>query len=250
MADGRIRVGIGGWNYEPWRGTFFPPGLPKTRELDHASRQVTAIEINGTYYGSQKPETFAKWRDAVPDDFVFTVKASRFCTNRKILAEAGGSIEKFLTQGITELGAKLGPILWQFAATKTFDEADIAAFLALLPDKQDGVALRHALEVRHDSFDDPRFVALARRHNAAIVYADTKYPTLAEQTADFTYARLLGSVEAEPLGYPAADLDRWAETARQWAKNGRDVFVFFIAGEKARNPAAAMALIDRLRTSA
>lgn len=246
---GRIRIGIGGWNYEPWRGTFFPEGLPKTKELEYASRQLTAIEINGTFYGSQKPATFAKWRDATPDGFVFTLKASRYCTNRKVLAEAEGSIEKFLTQGITELGDKLGPILWQFAATKRFDPQDFERFLALLPEAQDGVPLRHALEVRHESFEDPAFIALATRHKAAVVFADSpKYPTIPDQTADFTYARLLNAVEEEDTGYSGSELDHWADVAQKWAggKTPRDVFVFFINGAKVRAPAAARALIERV----
>ena len=259
-----IRIGIGGWNYEPWRGTFFPQGLPKTKELEHASRQLTAIEINGTFYGSQKPATFAKWRDATPDGFVFTLKASRYCTNRKVLAEAEGSIEKFLTQGITELGDKLGPILWQFAATKTFDPDDFAAFLALLPAEQDGLPLRHALEVRHESFKDPAFIALAAKHKAAIVFADSpKYPSIADQTGDFTYARLLNAEEEIETGYPADALDRWAGVAKGWERGEaprdldyvaaptptpgpRDIFLFFINGAKVRAPAAAQALIARL----
>lgn len=264
MSMARIHVGIGGWNYDPWRGTFYPSDLPKSRELDYATRHLTAIEINATYYGSQKPATFAKWRDAAPDGFVFTVKASRYCTNRKVLAEAEGSIEKFAAQGLAELGDKLGPILWQFAATKAFDPDDFAAFLALLPGSRDGIRLRHALEVRHDSFRDPAFLALARKHQAAVVFADSDdYPQIADQTADFTYARLLRAREDEAEGYAPDALDRWAETARAWAGSGRpeglhyieeskpaqaprDVFLFFINGAKVRAPAAAQALIRRL----
>ena len=263
MASGAIRIGIGGWNYEPWRGTFFPADLPKTRELEHAARRLTAIEINGTFYGSQKPATFAKWREATPDGFVFTLKASRYCTNRKVLADGAPSVEKFLTQGIVELGDRLGPILWQFAATKAFDADDFARFLDLLPGSQNGLPLRHALEVRHESFRDPAFLALARERNAAVVFADTKYVSIADQTADFTYARLLGAQEEEPQGYPATDLDRWADAARAWARGEapegldyvetpeaksakRDVFLFFINGAKVRAPAAAEALIERV----
>jgi uncharacterized protein YecE (DUF72 family) len=246
MTAGAIRIGIGGWNYDPWRGTFYPEGLPKTRELEHAARQLTAIEINGTYYGSQKPPTFAKWRDSTPEGFVFTLKASRYCTNRKVLADGAGSIEKFVTQGITELGDRLGPILWQFAATKQFDREDFGRFLALLPEKQGGLALRHALEVRHESFTDPAFLELAREHNAAVVFADTKYPTIPEQTADFTYARLLGATEEEPEGYTPAELDHWATAAQAWAEGGRNVFIYFINGAKVRAPAAAQALIRRV----
>jgi uncharacterized protein YecE (DUF72 family) len=247
MNPGPIHVGIGGWTFEPWRGTFYPPGLPQARELEHAGRHLTAIEINGTFYRSQSPASFAKWRDAVPEGFVFTVKASRFCTNRKVLAEAGESIAKFARQGLTELGEKLGPILWQFAATKTFDAADIAAFLALLPRTQDGVILRHAIEPRHESFRDPAFFALCREAGVAVVFAEAeKYPRFDEQTAPFTYARIQTAREDLPEGYSNAELDRWAEQARAWAEHGREVFLFFISGAKVRNPAAAQALIARL----
>lgn len=247
MADGRIRVGIGGWTYEPWRGTFFPKGLPHARELEHAASHVSAIEINGTYYRLQSPDSFRKWAAAVPDDFVFTVKASRYCTNRKVLAEAGESIDRFLGQGLTELGAKLGPILWQFMGTKHFDAEEFAAFLALLPESRDGVRLRHALEVRHESFNDPAFFEMARRANAAVVFADSReHPCFPEQTADFTYARLQDAEEAEPAGYTAEALDRWAEQAKAWRDGGRDVFVFMINGAKVRAPAAAEALMARL----
>jgi uncharacterized protein YecE (DUF72 family) len=247
MAEGRIRVGIGGWSYEPWRGTFFPPGLPKTRELEHAASRLTAIEINATYYGSQKPESFAKWAAAAPPEFVFTVKASRFCTGRRVLADSGESVERFVGQGITRLGEALGPILWQFLPTKKFDREDFAAFLKLLPASREGIALRHAIEVRHESFRDPAFVDLARNHGAAIVYADhAEYPAIPDITADFVYARLQQSREEEPTGYSAAEIDRWADTARGWAEGGRDVYIFFISGAKVRAPAAAEALIARL----
>ena len=208
---------------------------------------MTGIEINGTYYGSQKPESFANWAESVPDGFKFSVKASRFATNRKVLAEGAGSIEKFLTQGLTRLGDRLGPILWQFMATKTFDRDDFAGFLDLLPETQGGLKLRHAIEVRHESFRDPAFVAMARERNMAIVYADSdEFPCIDEQTADFTYARLQRSQEDVETGYDGAALDKWATQARDWAKGDRDVFLFFIAGAKVRNPAAAQALIARL----
>lgn len=247
MAAGSIRAGIGGWTFEPWRGTFYPEGLPQARELEYAGQHLTAIEINGTFYRTQAPASFVKWRDAVPESFVFSVKASRFCTNRKVLAEAGESIGKFLGQGLTELGGKLGPILWQLAATKKFDPDDMAAFLALLPAQQDGLPLRHALEARHESFDDPAFFEMARRHNVAVVFADSaKYPKFDEQTADFTYARLQNTREDVPTGYTDAELDGWAKQVQGWAKGGRDVFAFFISGAKVRAPAAAQALIARL----
>lgn len=243
---GEIRVGIGGWTYEPWRGTFYPEGTRQKDELAYAGAHLTAIEINGTYYSSQKPETFAGWAKAVPDGFKFTVKASRFCTNRRILAEAGESVGRFVNQGIAELGDRLGPVLWQFAATKQFDAGDMAAFLALLPDKVGGLSLRHAFEVRHESFRDPAFTALMKKANAAIVFADhPEYPCIEEATADFSYARLMKTVEEEPLGYAATAIDGWADRARQWATNG-DAFVFFISGAKVRAPAAAQALIARV----
>ena len=260
-----IRIGIGGWTYAPWRGTFYPEGLPQKKELDFASRAVTAIEINGTYYGRQKPASFAAWAKAAPDGFVFAVKGSRYCTNRKVLAEAGDSITRFVEQGIVELGDKLGPILWQFMATKKFDAADMQAFIDLLPPRHEGVPLRHAIQVRHESFAVPEFVAMARKAGVAVVFADSaEYPAIADITADFAYARLENAVEDEPAGYSPADLDRWAAAARAWAAGGRpgdlpyvevappekrprDTFVFCINGAKVRAPAAAQALIARVR---
>ena len=262
MTD--IRIGIGGWTFEPWRGTFFPDKWPQKRELEYASRQLTAIEINGTYYSGFKPAIFAGWAGAVPDDFVFAVKASRFCTNRKVLAEGGESIARFVGQGIVELGPKLGPILWQFMATKKFDAEDFGAFLKLLPDAQEGVKLRHAVQVRHESFQVPEFIDLCRAAGVAIVYAESAdYPAIADVTGDFVYARLENAVEDELQGYSPAALDRWADVAKDWAAGGspeglpyftdpapkqkRDTFVFMINGAKVRAPAAAQALIERLR---
>ncbi len=262
---GTIRVGVGGWTFQPWRGTFFPAGLPQARELDYAAERLTAIEINGTYYRLQTPSSFAKWAAATPPDFVFTVKASRYCTTRPRLAEAGEGIGRFLAQGIVELGEKLGPILWQFMPARRFDPDDFAAFLELLPRDRAGVPLRHAVEVRHDSFRDAAFVALARKAKVAIVFADSaKYPMLADLAGDFVYARLQNAQDGEAAGYPAAGLDRWAEVARLWSaglhpdglpyvaaktppKQARDVFVFMINGAKVRAPAAAEALLTRLR---
>ncbi len=240
------RVGIGGWDFDPWRGTFYPAGLAKVKQLAWATERLTTIEIDATYYGRQKPQTFAKWAKAVPDGFQFSVKASRYATARKKLAEGAESIERFLEQGITELGDRLGPILWQFAPTKAFDADDFAAFLKLLPDKQDGVPLRHALEVRHESFRDPAFIALAKAANAAIVFADSdQFPEIDEPTAGFTYARLQRSQETCPTGYDDAALARWAKRANDWAARG-DAFVYFISGAKIRNPAAAEALQQQL----
>jgi len=258
-----IRIGIGGWTYEPWRGTFFPEKWPQKRELEYASRQLSAIEINGTYYSGFKPATFAGWAEVVPDDFVFTVKASRFCTNRKVLAEGGESIARFVGQGIVELGPKLGPILWQFMATKKFDSDDFGAFLKLLPASHDGVALRHAVQVRHDSFHVPEFVDLCRKAGVTIVYAESAdYPAIADVTGDFVYARLENAVEEEPQGYSSTALDHWAVVVKDWAAGGspqglpyaadpapkkpRDTFIFMINGAKVRAPAAAQALIERL----
>jgi len=244
---GRIYVGIGGWTFEPWRGAFYPKGLPHKRELEYASRQLTSIEINGTYYSSFKPASWRKWREEIPDGFVFSVKASRFTTNRKVLADAAKSIGIFGAQGLGELGDRLGPINWQFMETKKFDPEDFERFLKLLPRHVGGLRLRHALEVRHPSFKDPRFYDLARRYNAAIVFADDDtFPEIDEPTADFTYARLMRTKEKLANGYPPADLDRWAERAKAWATQG-DVFVYFISGAKRRAPAAAKALIERVK---
>jgi uncharacterized protein YecE (DUF72 family) len=242
-----IRVGVGGWTFEPWRGVFYPDGLTQKRELDYASRKLTSIEINGTYYGSQKPDSFKKWHDETPEDFVFSLKASRFCTNRRVLAEGGGSIEKFIMSGLLELKDKLGPINWQFMATKKFDPEDFGAFLALLPQSVEGRTLRHAVEVRHESFRDPAFYALARRHGVAIILAgDSEHPAIDEPTASFAYARIMGTKDEHPAGYPPAELDGWAQRAKRWSADGREVFLYVISGAKHRNPAAAMALIERI----
>ncbi|WP_313619682.1 DUF72 domain-containing protein [Achromobacter sp.] len=259
-----IRVGIGGWTFEPWRGVFYPEDLPHARELEYASRQVTAIEINGTYYGTQKPATFAKWRDETPEDFVFSLKASRYSTNRRELAGAGESISRFLNSGIAELGSKLGPIVWQFAPTKQFDPEDFGAFLELLPDKLDGLPLRHALDVRHPSFACEEYIELARRHGAATVYTDSDdFPSIADRTADFVYARLMRASTSFKAGYAPKALDAWADRLRAWsggadpadlplihkrptAAGSQDVFAYFINGAKERAPAAARAMIERL----
>lgn len=263
-GQGKVRAGIGGWTFEPWRGVFYPAGLKQADELSYASRHLSAIEINSTYYSSQKPETFAKWAAQTPDGFKFTVKASRFATNRKVLADGADSVGKFLTQGITELGDRLGPILWQFMPTKKFDRDDFAGFLNLLPAQQDGLALRHCVEVRHASFADAKFVALCRDHNVAICCSQNEnYPLIADVTADFVYARLLMGSDTIATGYAPTDLDQWADRFRTYAKGEvpadlsvldrtspapgpHDVFSFFIHEGKVRAPAAAQALIKRL----
>jgi uncharacterized protein YecE (DUF72 family) len=260
----KIRIGVGGWTYEPWRGAFYPEGLAQKRELEYASSKLTSIEINGTYYGSQKPESFAKWRDETPDDFVFALKATRYATNRRVLAEAGPTIERFFKSGVTELKSKLGPINWQFATTKRFDPDDFAAFLKLLPKSVGGLAIRHAVEVRNASFRTPEFIALARAHSVAVVISgDSEYPLIADVTAPFVYARIMGTAESEPAGYSSSALDLWAKRAKTWAaggsppdleiaappqpdEGGREVFLYVISGAKERNPAAAMALIERV----
>jgi uncharacterized protein YecE (DUF72 family) len=244
MAD-KIYIGVGGWTYEPWRGVFYPEGLPQKDELKYASSKLTSIEINGTYYSSFKGPSWIKWRDETPDGFVFSVKASRYCTNRRELASASESIERFLHQGLKELGTKLGPINWQFMGTKKFDPEDFEAFLKLLPKKVEGVRLRHALEVRHSSFKDKRFYDLARKHGAAIVFADDEdFPEIDEATADFTYARLMRTKEDVATGYTKSEFDHWARRIKAWAKRG-DVFAYIISGAKLRAPAAAQALIER-----
>jgi uncharacterized protein YecE (DUF72 family) len=259
----RIHVGVGGWDFDPWRGTFYPPGLAKAKQLEFAAQRLTATEINATYYKLQTPELFERWARMVPEGFKFAVKASRFCTNRKALGEGGEAIARFCAQGLTALGDKLGPILWQFMGTKQFDPDDFGAFLKLLPEKQDGVKLRHAVEPRHESFRSSEFVAMARAAGVAIVFADSDdYPCIADLSGDFSYARLQRCREAEATGYTSAELDRWADIARAWSLGEsqpglpycadppppapRDVFTFFISGAKVRAPLAATALIERL----
>lgn len=247
---GTIRAGIGGWTYEPWRGVFYPADLVQKRELEYASSRLTSIEINGTYYSSFKPDSWMKWRDETPDGFVFSVKASRFCTNRKVLSEGKESFDKFLNQGLTLLGPKLGAINWQFMATKKFDPVDFEGFLKLLPRELDGLRLRHALEVRNPTFDTQQFYDLAAKYGCAIVYAEDdeapEWPRIDQPTAEFTYARLMSSREDEPTGMTSTELDAIAKKAKGWAERG-DVFAYFIAGAKVRNPAAAQALIARLK---
>jgi len=249
MSQGpKIRVGIGGWVYPPWRGVFYPRGLPQARELAHASRQVTAIEINGTFYGAQKPASFRRWHDETPEDFVFSLKGPRFATHRSDLAVAGPSVDRFFASGVLELRDKLGPVLWQFAPWMAFDEAAFAAFLELLPHRLDGRAIRHVVEVRHQSFASASFMDLLRRHKVAVALVDDdKYQAFGEITGDFVYARLRRCVADEPAGYPPDALDSWAERFRRQSAAGvSDSFVYFINGAKVHAPAAARALLQRL----
>ncbi|MGF6606921.1 uncharacterized protein YecE (DUF72 family) [Paraburkholderia sp. WSM4175] len=260
----RIRIGIGGWTYAPWRGPFYPEDLTQSRELEYASRHLTSIEINGTFYGLQKPASYEKWYQETPDDFVFSLKAPRYATNRKVLAEAGDTIERFFASGVLLLKQKLGPINWQFAPTKKFDADDFEAFLKLLPASIEGQKLRHAVEVRHESFRTPDFIALARKYKVAVVLAaDSEYPQIADITGPFVYARIMGTSEKQANGYSTKALDAWAERARQLAAGitpddletcaeppakaaTRDVYLYVISGFKERNPAAAMALLEKL----
>jgi uncharacterized protein YecE (DUF72 family) len=263
---GRIYCGIGGWNFAPWRGVFYPEGLAQAKELSYAGERLTSIEINATYYGSQKPETFRRWAREVPDGFIFSVKGSRFTTNRRVLAEAGESLKRFFDSGVLELGNRLGPLLWQFAPTKKFDAADFGAFLALLPQELAGRPLRHVVEVRHDSFNTPDFPALLREFGVAAVYADHhRYPGIADVTADFVYARLQKGEDTVKTAYSAKALDAWAARLALWATGKepddlpkldpkhrprvqpRDVFAYIIHEGKIRAPAGAMALIERLK---
>ena len=264
MVAAPIHIGVGGWDFDPWRGTFYPEGLARAKQLEHAGKHLTATEVNATYYKLQTPELYARWAKMVPDGFRFAIKGSRFCTNRKDLGDAAEAIGRFTAQGFTELGDKLGPIMWQLAPTRTLDPEEIRAFLALLPTSRDGIPLRHALEVRHDSFRSREFVAMMRAAGVAIVFADSDdFPAIADLTADFVYVRLRRTREEEPEGYSAAALDRWAQVFRGWS-NGesptgldyvsdaavptrpRELFAFVISGFKVRNPAAARALISRL----
>ena len=261
--SGRIRVGVGGWTYAPWRGgAFYPGGLVQRRELEYASRHLTAIEINGTYYRSQSRATYARWRDEVPDDFVFSAKAPMRIVKARDLSKVGGQVDGFI-EGIAELGDRLGPILWQFEGGPPLRHDTLEAFVSALPRTVGDRTLRHVLDVRDAEFVDAAYVELARRHGIAIACTDSpEHPNLGDVTADFVYARLMRSRDAVDAGYPGGELDAWAGRARTWARCGtpadlpvlasnapeqrRDVFIFFISAAKHRNPAAAMALLARL----
>ena len=262
-----VHVGIGGWTFAPWRGVFYPAGLPHAKELGYAASRLTSIEINGTFYRTQTPATFRKWASEVPDGFVFSVKGPRYVTNRHDLAEAGESIERFVNSGVTELGDRLGPLLWQFPPTKKFEATEFAGFLELLPREFAGQRLRHVFEVRHPSFCVPAFVALLRRFETPVVYSEHEtYPAIADVTGDFLYLRLQKGDDQVPTCYPETGIAAWADRVRGWlagrppadlphldagakpAKPIRDVYVYFIHEGKVRAPAGAVALIEQLRS--
>ena len=247
MARGTIRVGIGGWTYPPWRGPFYPPDLPQKRELEYASRQLGAIEINATFYGRQKPKSWESWAQIVPEGFQFAIKGSRYCVTRPKLAEAEEALGVFFAQGFAALGDKLGPILWQFAPRRKFDLEDIGGFMKLLPRELEGLRLRHAIEPRHESFRDEKFLDLCREQDIAVVFEDSdEYPRIEADTASFAYARLQRMREEVETGYAEAKLDEFADKANGWADDGRDCYIFMINGAKVRAPAAALALQERL----
>jgi uncharacterized protein YecE (DUF72 family) len=267
MKSGSIYIGIGGWTFEPWRGVFYPKGLPHARELAYAAERLTSIEVNGTFYRTQTPATFRKWASEVPKGFKFALKGPRFATNRRVLKESGDSIKRFLDSGVTELGERLGPLLWQFAPTKKFDAADFGGFLELLPDKFGGHELRHVIEVRHDSFCTAEFIEMLRRFAVPVVFTDhVKYPNIADLTGDFVYARLQRGKDTTPTAYRPQDIKAWAGRLRTWAEGRapddlphietararqsktapREVFAYVIHEGKIRAPAGAMALIEQL----
>jgi uncharacterized protein YecE (DUF72 family) len=283
---GHIRVGVSGWTYRPWRGNFYPPGLVQKRELGYAAGQFNALEINGTFYGMQTPKAFAQWAAAVSEGFIFAVKGPRYLTHMLKLKNPEPPLANFFASGPLAMGDRLGPILWQFPATFRFDVERIEAFFRLLPrdtaeavrlarrhdsrlraapDFGDGVVrpLRHAMEIRHESFRDPAFIQLLGRYGVALVCADTvEWPLLMDVTADFVYCRLHGSVELYNSGYSNVELDIWAERVRNWATGQatdgtfvtgpvadgrkRDVFVFFDNTDKLMAPGDAKGLMRRL----
>jgi uncharacterized protein YecE (DUF72 family) len=246
MAE--VRIGIGGWNYPPWRGTFFPEKWPQSRELEYASSQFRTLEINATFYGRQAPKSWEKWASTVPDGFQFAIKGSRFCVSRGKLAEGREGVDNFFAQGMAALGPKLGPILWMFAARRQFDPDDIAGFIDLLPERLDGLPLRHVIEPHHESFRDQRFFDLCKARNVAVVYGDAdEVPCMNEPTADFAYARLKRMSEDRPAGYDDASLAAFETLAKGWSAAGRDAYIYMINGAKVRAPAAALALSERLR---
>ena len=288
-STGRIRIGISGWRYPPWRGVFYPKGLPQRRELEHASRALSTVEINGSFYSLQRPESYLQWREQTPDDFVFSVKGPRFITHMKKLNDVATPLANFFASGVLALGDKLGPILWQLPPNLGFDPDRLGEFFDQLPRTTAAAArlaqghderltdrawtvtdadrpLRHALEVRHATFETPAFVELLRRHDIALVVADTagKWPFIEDVTSDFVYVRLHGGEELYVSGYDDASLDSWAAKLRSWAAgqnppdartlaapaaaapDGRDAYVYFDNDVKVRAPFDAMSLADKL----
>jgi uncharacterized protein YecE (DUF72 family) len=262
-SPGEIRVGISGWRYPPWRGTFYPAKLPQRRELEYASRQVATIEINGTFYSLQRPEHFTRWNRETPDGFVFSVKAPRYITHILRLRDPGQALANFFASGIANLGDKLGPILWQFPPNFKFDRDLLASFLEMLPRDTDAAAalarrrnekvtgrarlayghcrpLRHAFEVRNATFVDAAFVDLLRRHHAALVAADTagRWPYAEDLTADFAYVRLHGDKEIYVSGYTAAALDRWCDRMIAWSTGGASADAQTISHSRPARPLA------------
>ena len=260
-----MRIGVGGWNFAPWRGVFYPSGLKQAEELAYAAGHLTSIEINATHYRLQSAKSFRKWADATPDGFVFSVKGPRLVTNQKALADTGEFVQRFIDSGLAELGDRLGPILWQFPPFRTFDQNDFGKFLGLLPQALDGWKLNHVIEVHHASFNTPDFVKLLREHGVGAVYTDAEtWPSIADFTCGVVYARLQRGDDKLETAYSAVELDAWAGRAKTWAQGHlpndlplidathkakaapRDVFIYFIHEGKLRAPAAAKALIDRL----
>jgi len=262
-AEQRIRVGVGGWTFAPWRDNFYPAGLPQRRELEYASRQLSAIEINGTYYGAQKPAIYAKWRDETPEGFVFSAKAPKRIMQSRSLTSVQSQIEDFIG-GIAELGDRLGPLVWQFEKGRRVALEELDAFLSALPARHGKRDLRHAVELRDHALVDADLIALLKKHRIAAVFTDSEeHPSFADITGDFVYARLMRSQPGVVTGYAPPDIARWAECVRRWAGGDdpaelphidpaqatakpRDIFVYFISAAKERNPAAAMALIREL----
>jgi uncharacterized protein YecE (DUF72 family) len=261
-----IHVGIGGWTFAPWRGVFYPDGLPHAKELSYAASHLTSIEINGTFYRTQTPATFRKWASEVPGSFIFSVKGPRYVTHRGDLKDAGESIDRFLNSGVLELGDHLGPLLWQFPPFKKFDEADFGSFLELLPKDFHGHRLRHVVEIRHASFCVPAFIRLLRKFETPVVFSEHEtYPAIADVVGDFLYLRLQKGDDSITTAYPESAIADWAARLRTWlagkapadlphvetspAKTKpRDIFVYFIHEGKVRAPAGAMALIETLNS--
>ncbi|MET0766313.1 MAG: DUF72 domain-containing protein [Aeromicrobium sp.] len=268
---GTVRIGISGWTYPPWRGVFYPEGLRQKDELEYAASRLSSIEINGSFYSLQRPESYQGWRSRTPDDFVFAVKGGRFITHMKKLADVEQPLANFFASGPLALGDKLGPVLWQLPPTLGFDAARLTRFFDLLPrtttaaaalakdhdERVDGRTffeagrerpIRHAIEVRHASFLAPAFLDLLREHDITVVVADTAgtWPLITEATADLVYVRLHGDTELYASGYSAESLDTWARSIRGWAEDGRDVHVYFDNDMKVRAPFDAMGLAERL----